>query len=82
VDNSGLNSPWTGFGSLLDKVVSYGLSRDAAKTNLQLQQQRQQVLGVQPLVSKTASGVSINPTGLVLIGAIVLAVAFVANHKG
>lgn len=79
-DNSGQNSAWSGFGSIFDKVVSYGLAKDAAKTQLQLQQQRQQTVGVQPLITKSANGVSVSTSGALLVGAVVLGVVLLA-HK-
>jgi|GEM_PF-4763586 hypothetical protein len=81
VDNSGQQSQWGGFGALLDKVVSYGIQKDAAQSSVQLQQQRAQALQMQPLVAKTSNGVAVNSSGLLLIGGIVLAV-IVLSHGG
>lgn len=72
VDTSGTGSGWGGFGNLLDRVVSYGLQKDAAKTQAQLQQQQQQALTMQPLVSNSGAGLSINPTALLLVGGLVV----------
>lgn len=75
VDNSGTGSGWGGFlQGALGKVLNYGLQRDAAQTNLQLQQQRAQALQTQPLVSASGGKVAINPTGLLLIGGLVMVV--------
>lgn len=81
-NNTGQNSAWTGFGDMLNKVVSYGLAKDAAQTQIALQAQQQQTLGVQPLVSGAASAVTGNTMGLLLVGALVLGVVMLANHKG
>jgi hypothetical protein len=79
VDDSGTGSPWGFLTQTLGKVVDYSLARDAVKTRTQLQQQQQQALATQPLLSTTASGVAVNPMGLILIGGLVLAVVLAAR---
>lgn len=81
VDNSGTGSQWGGFGQAVNRVLDYTLQRDAVRTNAQLQAQRAQTLGMQPVVSRNGGSVAVNPSGLLLIGGVVLGVYLLA-HKG
>lgn len=72
VNTSGTGSGWGGFGALLGQVANYALQRDAAKTQAELQIQRQQALSMQPLMSNTGAGLAVNPTALLLIGGLVV----------
>lgn len=80
VDNSGTGSGWGGFlQGALGKVLNYSLAKDAAQSQAQMQQQQQQALATQPLLTSTSGGLAINPTGMLLIGGILLVVVLVAR---
>jgi hypothetical protein len=82
ISDSGTGSGWSGFFQKgLGQVLDFNLQRAAAKSATQLAQQRQTALQTQPLVSASGGRLSVNPTGVLLIGGLVLAVVL-ATRKG